>query len=112
VKGDKFFMPIYVVLISMVLFFVLFFGIGFLLNMLLRMSWIMAIIYPIVTIFIVDKVRFVEYFTNSKHAFSELGRRIISIATADILILCSGLAGAIVAGVVIKLLRKNGYQMF
>jgi purine-cytosine permease-like protein len=105
-------MPIVIVLISMLLFFVLFFGIGFLLNMLLRMSWIMTIIYPLITVFIVDKVRFVEYFTNSKEAFTLLWERIISLATADLLILSSGLAGAIVAGIVIKLLRKNGYQMF
>ncbi len=105
-------MPIWVVIISMLLFFVLFFGIGFLLNMLLRMSWIMAIIYPIITILIVDKVRFIEYFTNSKYAFSQLGERIISLATADLLILSSGLAGAIVAGIAINMLRKNGYQMF
>ncbi|HEY2421291.1 MAG TPA: YuiB family protein [Neobacillus sp.] len=105
-------MSIVVLLISILLFFVLFFGIGFILNMILRMSWVMAIIYPIVAIFIVDKVSFSEYFTNSKVAFHDLGQRIISLATADILILLSGFAGAIVAGVTIKLLRKNGYQMF
>ncbi|WP_442595920.1 YuiB family protein [Neobacillus sp. D3-1R] len=105
-------MPIWVVIISMLLFFVLFFGIGFLLNMLLRMSWIMTFIYPLITVFIVDKVRFIEYFTNTKQAFSDLGERILSLATADLLILCSGLAGAIIAGVTINLLRKNGYQMF
>ncbi|MGX6445435.1 YuiB family protein [Neobacillus sp. K501] len=105
-------MSIVVLIISILLFFVLFFGIGFILNMLLRMSWIMAIIYPIVAIFIVDKVKFIEYFTNSKPAFTDLGERITSLATADILILVSGLAGAIVAGITIKLLRKNGYQMF
>jgi purine-cytosine permease-like protein len=110
--GGRKAMPIWVVMISMLLFFVLFFGIGFLLNMLLRMSWIMAIIYPLITVFIVDKVRFIEYFTNSKVAFSELGGKISSLATADLLILSSGLAGAIVAGVVIKMLRKSGYQMF
>lgn len=105
-------MPIWVVIISMLLFFVLFFGIGFLLNMLLRMSWIMTFIYPLITIFIVDKVRFIEYFTDSKQAFNALGERFLSLATADLLILSSGLAGAIVAGITIKLLRKNGYQMF
>ncbi|PLR92635.1 YuiB family protein [Bacillus sp. T33-2] len=99
-------------IISMLLFFVLFFGIGFLLNMLLRMSWIMAVIYPLVTIFIVDKVRLTEYFTNSSHAFSELSHGFSRLAVADILILGSGMAGAIVAGLVIKLLRKKGYQMF
>ncbi|ULT56265.1 YuiB family protein [Neobacillus drentensis] len=105
-------MSIVVLIISIVLFFVLFFGIGFILNMLLRMSWVMAIVYPIVAIFIVDKVGFSEYFTNSKFAFEDLGARISRLATADILILISGLAGAIAAGFTIKLLRKNGYQMF
>jgi hypothetical protein len=99
-------------IISILLFFVLFFGIGFLLNMLLRMSWVMAIIYPIVVIFIVDKVRFIEYFTNSRYAFEQLGTNFAKLAPADLMILCSGLAGAIAAGFVIKLLRKNGYQMF
>ncbi|MBM4760726.1 hypothetical protein GNT69_00290 [Bacillus sp. B15-48] len=96
----------------MLLFFVLFFGIGFILNMLLRMSWVMAVIYPIVVIFIVDKVRFIEYFTNTGYAFKQLGTNFANLAPADLLILSSGLAGAIVAGIVIKLLRKNGYQMF
>ncbi|WP_219915722.1 YuiB family protein [Mesobacillus zeae] len=96
----------------MLLFFVLFFGIGFLLNMLLRMSWVMAIIYPIVTIFIVDKVRFIDYFKNSGKSFSELGNRFGNLAPADLMILASGFAGALAAGFIIKLLRKKGYQMF
>ena len=105
-------MSIVVLVISILLFFVLFFGIGFILNMILRMSWVMAIIYPIVAIFIVDKVSFSEYFTNSKVAFQELGHNFSSLAMADMLILLSGLAGAIGAGITIKVLRKNGYQMF
>jgi purine-cytosine permease-like protein len=105
-------MSIVVLIISILLFFVLFFGIGFILNMLLRMSWVMAIAYPLIAVFIVDKVKFIEYFTNSKVAFQELGQKLSSLATADILILVSGLLGAICAGLTIKLLRKNGYQMF
>lgn len=105
-------MTIFVLPISMLLFFVLFFGIGFILNMLLRMSWVMAIIYPIISILIVDQVRFIEYFTNSSFAFSDLGRRLANLALADILILSSGLAGAIVAGITIKILRNKGYRMF
>lgn len=110
--GHSMQMSIVVLIISILLFFVLFFGIGFILNMLLRMSWIMAIIYPIIAVFIVDKVKFIEYLTNSKAAFLDLGQRLGSLATADILILLSGLAGAIAAGITIKMLRKNGYQMF
>ncbi|NHM32808.1 hypothetical protein G8761_19785 [Bacillus sp. C11] len=96
----------------MLLFFVLFFGIGFLLNMLLRMSWIMAVIFPIIAILIIDKVRFINYFTDSGNAFKDLGNRVMSLGSADILILISGFAGAIAAGITIKMLRKNGYQMF
>jgi hypothetical protein len=105
-------MSIVVLIISILLFFVLFFGIGFLLNMILRMSLIMAIMYPLIAILIVDKVRFIEYFTNSSHAFSSLIHRFSSLASADITILLSGFLGALTAGITMKLLRKNGYQMF
>lgn len=105
-------MTIFVLPISMLLFFVLFFGIGFILNMLLRMSWIMAIIYPIIAILIIDRVRFIEYFRNTIESFSSLGSELSQLATADILILSSGMAGAIGAGITIKILRKKGYQMF
>lgn len=72
----------------------------------------MAVVYPIVTIFIVDQVRLIEYFTNTKYAFSELVSRLGSLALADILILSSGLLGAIGAGITIRILRKRGYRMF
>jgi hypothetical protein len=105
-------MSIVVLIISVLLFFVLFFGIGFLLNMILRMYWIMAFIYPFIAILIVDKGRFIEYFTNSGAAFQALIHRFSSLGTADIIILVSGFVGAIAAGIIMKLLRKNGYQMF
>ncbi|MBL4954409.1 YuiB family protein [Neobacillus sp. OS1-32] len=105
-------MNIAFLLISIVLFFVLFFGIGFILNMILRMTWVMTVIYPFIVIFIIDKVRVLDYFVKSKYAFQELGQRITSLASADIIILLSGLAGAIASGITIKLLRKKGYQMF
>ncbi|TFD95927.1 hypothetical protein E2491_12205 [Jeotgalibacillus sp. R-1-5s-1] len=99
-------------LISMLLFLILFFGIGFLLNMLLRMTWIMAVIYPVITILIVDEVRFIEYFRAPGESFTALGDRFTSLAAADILILSSGMAGAIIAGLVMMWLRKQGYRMF
>ncbi|MBM7704617.1 YuiB family protein [Metabacillus iocasae] len=105
-------MSLPVLLISILLFFVLFFGIGFLLNMLLRMSWIMAIIYPIIFVFIIDDIRFIEYFTNPATSFSHLGSRFAAISAADLIILLSGLAGAIMSGIVIRLLRARGYRMF
>lgn len=100
------------VMLSVLIFLVMFFGIGFLLNMLLRMTWLMAIVYPIVVILIIDEVDFFDYFTAPSIAFQALSDKLLSLHGADILILSSGLVGAIIAGFVIKALRKNGYQMF
>lgn len=99
-------------IISMLLFIVMFFGIGFLLNMLLRMTWFMAIVYPIVVILIIDDIGFFEYFTNAGTAFPALITKITNLHVADYVILGGGLLGAIIAGLVSRFLRKNGYQMF
>lgn len=96
----------------MLLFFVLFFGIAFLLNMLLRATWIMAFVYPIIVILIIDKFAFGKYFTDTSWAFSTLGDRILNVGFIDIIVLSTGFAGTILSGVVIKMLRKSGYQMF
>lgn len=100
------------VVLSVLIFIVMFFGIGFLLNMLLRMTWLMAIIYPIVVVLIIDEVKVYEYFTKPKYAFQLLGEKLVALHTADIIILASGLVGAIISGFVMKILRKQGYQMF
>lgn len=100
------------IILSVLIFIVMFFGIGFLLNMLLRMSWVMAIVYPIVVILIIDEVKAYEYITKPSHAFSLLGDKLMALHTVDIVILSSGLVGAIISGIVSKLLRKQGYQMF
>lgn len=99
-------------MISVVLFFVMFFGIGFLLNMLLRMTWLMAVIYPVVVVFIVDDVSFLDYIFKAGTAFSALGDKLLALQVVDIVILSGGFAGAIVAGVVMIYLRKAGYRMF
>ncbi|RFU70139.1 hypothetical protein D0469_08130 [Peribacillus saganii] len=105
-------MSLPVLIISVVLFFVLFFGIGFLLNMLFRSSWIMVIIFPLVAVFIINNKKLIEYFRSPADTFGQLGGRLSSLAPADVTILASGLAGAILAGVVIKTLRNKGYRMF
>lgn len=99
-------------IISMLLFYVMFFGIGFLLNMLLRMTWLMAIVYPIVVLLIIDDVGFFDYFTNPGSSFSMLGDSLMSLTGPDIAILVSGFAGAVTSGFVMRILRKMGYQMF
>ncbi|MBS4173934.1 YuiB family protein [Bacillus sp. FJAT-49736] len=105
-------MTIPVLIISMLLFFILFFGIGFILNMLLRMTWLMAIIYPIIALLIIDDVRFIDYFTDTSRAFHKLGDKLSLLHAPDIIILICGLLGAIVAGITMKTLRKKGYRMF
>lgn len=99
-------------IISVVLFFVMFFGIGFLLNMLLRMTWLMAIVYPIVVVFIIDEVSFLDYMFKPGTAFPALVDKIQALQVVDVAILSGGFAGAIVAGIVMIILRKNGYRMF
>lgn len=76
------------------------------------MTWIMAFIYPIIAILIIDDVRFVQYFTSTRAAFSSLGAKLSSLVTADILVLSSGFVGAILSGFTMRILRKKGYRMF
>jgi len=72
----------------------------------------MVVIYPILIVMIVDKISTTKYFTETSIAFSTLKTNLLSVGMGDVIILTSGLAGAIMSGVVILSLRKNGYQMF
>ncbi|MGJ9457481.1 YuiB family protein [Oceanobacillus sp. CF4.6] len=99
-------------IVSVTLYFVIFFGVAFILNMLLRKTWLMSFLYPFVVIMIVDNLSTLEYFTNTGESFSQLSAEITSLAVMDIIILSSGFIGTIVSGLVIKFLRKSGYQMF
>ena len=105
-------MSIPVVIVSFVLFFILFFGLGFILNMLFRKTWIMAIIYPLVSLYFINNLKLSEYFSNPSSSFGSLWERVGSLAAADTVILCGGLAGAIISGIVIRMLRLKGYRMF
>lgn len=118
--------------VSVLLYFVIFFGIAFILNMLLRSTWLMTALYPIVVILTVDnislgqfkdvnfdhpllfmeKMTFLTYFTNPISAFYTVFIKLLHITPVDIVILGAGLAGTIVSGFVVKILRRQGYQMF
>jgi hypothetical protein len=98
--------------VSMLLFFVLFFGISFLLNMILRSSWIMSFVYPAIVLLIVDDFPWTRYFSAPTESFPAVFEHLANLKFVDIFILLSGFAGTIVAGVVIRFLRKSGYQMF
>jgi len=99
-------------IIATLLYFVLFFGIGFILNMLLRSTWTMAVIYPIVVLFMVDQRGFFSYFTDTNDSFSELWNSLVSLTAADVIILIAGMVGAVLSGIANKMLRERGYQMF
>jgi len=72
----------------------------------------MAILYPFVIVLIIGESSFGDYFTKPGQAFSGVVTTVTSLTVVDVIILTSGLAGAIVSGIVIKFLRKSGYQMF
>ncbi|MFG6119550.1 YuiB family protein [Thalassobacillus sp. B23F22_16] len=105
-------MDIVQLVIGILLYFVLFFSIAFLLNMLLRSTWFMAFVYPVIIFLIVDDFSFGKYFTEPSWAFPRVFSMIADLKLFDILILTGGFAGTIAAGIVIRMLRKSGYQMF
>ncbi|WP_257713902.1 YuiB family protein [Nosocomiicoccus ampullae] len=105
-------MNIIQVFISIILYFVLFFGISFILNMILKMTWIMAFVYPIIVILIIDRIDTIDYIRSPGTAFSEAIDNIVHVQFFDVVILASGFIGIILAGLTIRYLRKLGYQMF
>lgn len=98
--------------LAILLFFIIFFGISFILNMLLRSTWIMSILYPVVIYFFIHKVPIKTYVQNPGEAFSQAFENILQIQLLDAIILLTGFLGTITSGLVIKILRRSGYQMF
>lgn len=80
--------------------------------MLLRRTWLMTFVYPFIVLLIVGDSKFSQYFTEPGNAFSSTFNKFTTIQVYDVIILLAGLAGAIVSGIVIKILRRSGYQMF
>ncbi|PRO65690.1 hypothetical protein C6I21_08295 [Alkalicoccus urumqiensis] len=99
-------------IIAILLYFVLFFGIGFILNMLLRSTWTMAVLYPIVIMFMVSTNGFFSYISSPAASFGSLWESLVNLAAADIVILFAGMVGAVLSGIAIRMLRVRGYQMF
>ena len=100
------------IVMSILLYLIIFFGLAFILNMLLRRTWLMACIYPFIVLIIVGDISTGSYFTDFIGSFSIAFARLVEITPVDIIILSSGFIGTIVSGIVIKFLRKSGYQMF
>lgn len=72
----------------------------------------MTFLYPIVILLIISDNSLSAYFIEPKAAFSVVGETIRNVTIDDYIILSGGLIGTIVSGIVIKMLRKSGYQMF
>ena len=79
-------------IISVPLFLFLAFGIGFLLNMLIKTTWLPLVMYSLLLVYL----------------FIRMG----NLLAVDYVVLTSGLAGAVLSGVVIRTLRQKGYRMF
>lgn len=102
-------------MVAILLYFVIFFSIAFILNMLLRQLWLMAGIYPLIMILMLTNDRkdsVFDYFTIPKEAFGELFEQTIALGFVDITLFIVGFIGTIASGLVIKFLRRSGYQMF
>lgn len=79
-------------IISIPLFMVLFFGIGFILNMILKTTWLPSVIGVVLFL----------------SAWAVTG----GLKWVDIVILLSGVAGAVLSSIAIRELRRRGYKMF
>lgn len=71
---------------------VLFFGIGFILNMILKTTWLPSVIGVVLFL----------------SAWAVTG----GLKWVDIVILLSGVAGAVLSSIAIRELRRRGYKMF
>lgn len=72
----------------------------------------MTILYPFVIILIISGNGLSDYFVKPGEAFTTIQETISNITIDDYIILSGGLIGTIVSAIVIKKLRKGGYQMF
>ncbi len=72
----------------------------------------MAILSPFVLLLWIDQISIMDYVTNPSASFAHVKERIGSLASADLIILSSGIVGAIVSGIVIQTLRKKDIVCF
>ncbi len=87
-----------------ILMFVLMFGIGFILNMLLKTTWLPLYLYILLVIGLV-----IWYWTKED---AGIWTTLSEFAVPDYLAFVGGLAGSILTGSAIKMLRVKGYKMF
>lgn len=98
--------------LSVILYFVIFFGISFILNMLLRRTWLMAILYPFIIVIVIHDIKVFEYVKHPITNFGDAFTLFFTSGYQNIIILSAGFVGTLVSGIVIRFLRRSGYQMF
>ena len=89
--------------IAMLLVFVLVFGIGFIFNMLLKTTHFPMILYAAA---VIGMLVYWAWHSGS------LIDRLAELKFGEYLLFASGLAGAILSGKTIQVLRARGYKMF
>lgn len=72
----------------------------------------MAILYPFIILIVINDIKVFDYVKHPIDSFSTAFSYLGELQYQDVIILLSGLAGTIVSGIVIRLLRRSGYQMF
>src|SRR5699024_4992944 len=99
-------------IVGSVLFFILFFVITFIINMLVSQTWVITLLYPFIIIIFVCKYSFLDYLTLPETAFTAVLEIFTSMTLVEAIYIIFGFIGTIVAGIVMRALRKAGYQMF
>lgn len=88
--------------VATLLAFCIFLGLGFILNMLLKTTWLPVYVYFIVVMIIIysfwEDGEFIDYMKGT--------------TISDVILFLGGLAGAILSGYLIKVLRDKGYKMY
>src|SRR5699024_1843682 len=99
-------------IVGSLLFFVLFFGIVFIFNMFVRQTWVITLLYPFFIIVVTSKYSFFGCFTQTGNTFLAIIDIFTSMMLVDAVNILFGFLGTIVAGIVMRALRRSGYQMF
>src|SRR5690625_7326340 len=80
--------------------------------MLVRQTWVITLLYPFIIILVVGKYSFLDYFTQPGNAFPAVLEIFTSMTLVVAINIIFVFIGTIVAGIVMRALRKDGYQMF
>lgn len=93
------------IIIATVLFLVMTFGIGFIINMLVKTTWFPTYLFIVVIIVLAI---WAPWSSENAKLIDVIGQ----YTWVDFLPVIGAIAGALLSGTAIKLLRQGGYKMF